>query len=799
MSGQSMKNTADTSTQELNLVAAQGPTAPGGDVRSSLANGTARSNTTTESAVTSDAVGGLASDPSHRASLREKQRELAAQERKSESFKDTVAEDAQSGLSEFVKQTPDAVRGAMRIGGGFLSWAESKVTSGFNAALEFGQTVVTDPKAALKQTKAAAVAVATKVEQVGSWAVDKAADVGMWIERNGTRVVAQTMGVGVDVVKGVGALGGTAITSVIGVGSVVLGRQSWSEYKTQVNSGLSDAMDHFGSAKDTVVAAGQAVVGFAKSVSDAMGLTDLAKGIYHLGALVPRLVFDMGRYVTGQCSWAEVQANAGKHLDGIGNGVFGGLKCFAELVGLADLGRAARASFLGLAAYGRREDDLAKSFGQEAAFNGAFAVLSLGALAATVSTAGAAAGSMLGVGAARVALKQAGKEVFKVGAEKLGQTAVEEMAAEALKVVSKESGQAAIEELEQQAIAELGANASHEAIEAQTQRLAMERLSQQTAEGMAKSAGERLAGQSKKSLNALSESNVAVVCREEAEKATEALLKTLKLTEHVEDGTYGFLKRLRDGSPEELRKELMESLNVSKKSADAMVKNAKGALRRGKDDAEIVKILEDGITKHVTEELEKQMMTSFKTTFRKALKGELDEPWCKELAEAVEQRAKQLGKKTDDLVDDLVESGWKGAREGIESAVRKAVREGVLRGMKRFRDEERRLRRHMPHSSPEEAKKKNTITKPRHEEAAKQEELKKEARKEEEANRPHQNESHVEREVFGDGAQDEYLVTIDKNTQQRTRRLLSHTDGKKVAQQVQEVEQEVARQERKVA
>jgi DNA-binding ferritin-like protein (Dps family) len=129
---------------------------------------------------------------------------------------------------------------------------------------------------------------------------------------------------------------------------------------------------------------------------------------------------------------------------------------------------------------------------------------------------------------------------------------------------------------------------------------------------------------------------------------------------------------------------------VEQKHAESMVKEMQTALKSSTSDQAMIKVLEDDITKHITDVFGAEMEQTYKSTFKKGLKGELDAPWSKELKEAVETQSKKLGKDVSKFTDELTEAAWKGAREGIEDATRLAVREGLERAFKKFRENKHR-------------------------------------------------------------------------------------------------------------
>ena len=566
---------------------------------------------------------------------------------------------------------------------------------------EFAYEVVTDPKAAVTKVVNGAIAVKDAVVSAHAWAVEKTANgllwaadtivsAKAWVEQNGERLLKATGEMLLNTGTGLLKAGWAGLKTGWNLGRVALGQMNWQDFKTTTAHAFSGALEHLRTAGSIARAGLSTAGGFLKDLSDSIGLTDLAVGIYHNSVMLPHLVYDLGMCAIGKQTLSGAFSNAAHHMSESLRGVVGAVKCLGEVTGVTDALMAGKHLVHALAEYGRGNDAAALAHLGTAALHGTFAVMSAGAIAATVATGGAAAGSIAAVVTGRMAMKQAAKavlktaakEFFEKGAKEIGELAVKKLGGEALSLVSKEMGSAAVKELEQQALRELGSGATKEATTAMMERLALQKVIQREGVATAKELGE---GLSKKASSELTTDTVQQLGKEVGERRTAALLKELKLSESVDELVYDALTKIDSMSPRQARAHLMDTFGLSKREAGRMARETKKALKSGKADDAIKQLYEDGITKHITEVIQTDMEASFKETFGKALRGQLDEPWSKTLAKNVDEQAKALGKNVDEFADELVEAGWKGVKEGIEAATRKAVREGIESAFKRFR------------------------------------------------------------------------------------------------------------------
>lgn len=495
---------------------------------------------------------------------------------------------------------------------------------------------------------------------------------------------------------------GAATVEVVGEG-LVAAKDGVVKGATFVGGKASQLWSDFkASPWETTKSAAIAVGGFVKGVSDSIGLSDILVGVGHLGVAIPHLAYDAGALLIGRGSFSELGGNLWGHITGVGTGVLGGFTCLGEVTGIFDLGKACKHSALGLAAYGRHDEAAAKSHAANAALHGTFAALSAGSIAATVATGGAAAGSVAAVAAgkatvkeaAKGVLKTAAKEFFETQAKEIGKATVSDMASNALKnIASSEGGAAVVKQLEVEAAQTLGAQATKDAQQALVEQLALQRtLRHEAAESATESAKASHSLVKLQGAEALTTENVEQIARDVSERRSKELMEKLGVADSVDRHAYEVLRDVHESRSKDAVKKLVDTHGISKTEAEQMVKETKKALKSGASDEAIKEQLENGITKHVTEVLEKEMKDSYQGTFRKSVMGQADEVWSKELREATELQAKRFGKTVDGYADDLTEAAWKGAREGLEKATRAAVREGLERAFKRFRDRGHGLR-----------------------------------------------------------------------------------------------------------
>ena len=517
------------------------------------------------------------------------------------------------------------------------------------------------------------------------------------------------------------AAGSYVLNQTLELGSNILQGAKWvlnnpgAALQALGSATLAFVSDPIGSVQKSIGAAwealGQTTVGsFITGMSDSLGVTSLVRGTWNLtvGAIgaayaqtiktVKSLGSDLGRVLSGDISVSEMFSNLGNNLLSIpgayvsklGEGleaIKGGAILFLEVSGLMDLGMMAYHGYKFVEAYANDDKAGMIEHGLMFGMHTACAAMSIGAIAATVSTAGAAGGAIVGAALMRTGIKTAAKEVLKSAAKNFVKTAAKEMGQEVVERLGKELSTEVIEATARE-IAEQGGRELAEKI---VQEGSSEVLTTQTRAVMA----------------------------DVSEQLTERMLRDANLVKHVDDVTTELLEGIHNSSVRELTQQL-EAAGVT--NARGTAKELKKLIKNGKADAEIKEILEDNITTAVREHLETHMEQAFKTQFRgmldgtarasleqsqkellersgvesaeqlsKAARKEFDDlgkqiKHCETLERAAKEEAERLGKTLDNYIDDVVEDGWKGVKEGIEKATRKLVREGIEKAFARFRE-----------------------------------------------------------------------------------------------------------------
>jgi hypothetical protein len=411
---------------------------------------------------------------------------------------------------------------------------------------------------------------------------------------------------------------------------------------------------------------------FLKSMSDSLGLTDLAVGI-------------------GRCC-------RGDFAGGL-QALKGGGKLFLETTGIADLYGAVKHG--GMALYcltkGDREAALAH-FGQ-AVMHGAFAAMSIGSIAATVATGGVAAGAIVGVMMLRTTVKQAAKQVaetavkefFKQGGREIGQKLVGEIAKDLTSETLQQTARESVDTGCRAVLTDvLGASGASKLLSPSTSPSVRSALEAKLAANLSSDTFER-------------------VFKQVGLGSTDDLMKRADVAQRAERLAREFMDNFRGLSKSERIKQL-EASGLDPRSARTAAKeidilmNDTGhtaffsphqgsdyvAFRRDFDrwrgqadvnrkamDAKSFEILIQEIKKPLVERMAAEQREVFYSQLRRTLTGQTDSPVGAALSKAVKRQADSLGKSADELANTYVESAWKGYRQGIEESVEKAIREGV--------------------------------------------------------------------------------------------------------------------------
>lgn len=439
------------------------------------------------------------------------------------------------------------------------------------------------------------------------------------------------------------------------IGNFLTDRQTWQragEILSRAATGTLSALQKGVTALVTdpigaIQTAASASWGLVKNISDSIGLTKAVSGLWQLSTAPTRALYTLA--TTG-----SLKAAGATFRDGITAGI-DGLKgagqVFCEVLGLADAYRAIKHTGLGLISLAKGDKiGAAAHFGQ-AAMHGAFAVMSAGAIVATVATGGAAIGSVAAVALGRTAAKEAMKQVLKQG----------------LKTFGKELGEKAL------------ASAGKETIQ---------KAAQEIAEKAGKESLQQLEREVTRNGGVLTREMVEVVSRQVSTKQADTVLEALKLERIVADMGEDLFRAMGRGD-KTLMKNLMDA-GMTKSEAKAALKEMSqiihrkrvGVLRgrgQGKAEAQFIEELNGAFTEVVTEALYRESGHVYKQLIEKGItKNPL-------LREAAENSAKKEAVALSRYLDEVTEAAGKGYREGLECSVSKIGRRGLREALKRLR------------------------------------------------------------------------------------------------------------------
>jgi hypothetical protein len=429
----------------------------------------------------------------------------------------------------------------------------------------------------------------------------------------------------------------------------------------------------------------QKVGSFLKGMSDGLGITDICVGV--------------GRIFKGDFAGA-LQA-----FKGAGT-------AFVEFTGLADAYGAVK--HLGQALYCLGTGDrvgAAVHFGQ-AVMHGAMAAMSIGSIAATVATGGAAAGALVGVmmlrtsmkTAAKQVLKTASKEFFKKAGEELGENLVKSVGKDLTKEILEATAVKSVDAGSMKVIGTILGKDAGKLFDAATSGPIREQLLEKLAKEMNPAHFEKAFREV--GLDATSRLMKDAGVAAKAEKLVFELLQDAhkmskkELAQKLEkqgwdpkrarEAAADVKKALRDQHGSFFSKDTPFNQSAWQKDIDAWKSAA--AKKTKEIDAEIVRNLTEGMKKPLTEMIVERQKDVFMKEMRSVLLGQGDSPLSKVMGETVERQAKAQGKSVASLADEYAEASWKGYREGIGEAVEAAVKEGIERGVKRFRETQLKLK-----------------------------------------------------------------------------------------------------------
>ena len=309
------------------------------------------------------------------------------------------------------------------------------------------------------------------------------------------------------------------------------------------------------------------------------------------------------------------------------------LKVVGEVTGITDAYKFLKSSGQCLLAVANGDMEAAKGYAVQAAMHGAFAAMSIGSIAATVVTGGAAVGAVVGVATLRMGVKEAAKCVLKTAVKEGFETAGKTLAKEVTQGLTKEVLQAGAKQAAESTVKELGQELSQVAAKG-----TLKDLSAEAAQVMTRDIAER---------------NVASVTKEMV--STQVEKATHNLVEKAINPKRGLF--LVDQNKKAFIKECQE-MGIEKKAAKEM----HSSLRKVGSEAEIKQIL----AREMKEPIEKHVRDGMKETFEKHLDDGID------------------GLKGKFNLSDDVAVGMKnGGREGFEAGVKRGVKEGIEEGLEK--------------------------------------------------------------------------------------------------------------------
>lgn len=409
-------------------------------------------------------------------------------------------------------------------------------------------------------------------------------------------------------------------------------------------------------ALDIVVGGTKKALGLLKEVSDSIGLTSLAVGIFKLvrspytlaiGLFKSNIeaVKDLRKVLSGNLTIGELGNNLKSNLQaahsnyvsdlkGSVQAVKGAVLIAGELTGITDCIMTAKYLYEGNYVM--------------AGIHAGFAVMSAGALVATVGTAGVAGGSIVAVAAGRASLKEAGKKVLEKAIVKQGlEAAGKKVAEQALENTSKKALKKGLDTLVEKTLKE-----TEQALVKEIEAEGAEVLTKETVENLVKEA---------------------------AEKRTFIFMQKTGLNDAIEESGYKLIKSI-GSSGKASRKQIISILTdsgMSKEVAESVSKDLKRALRTKIADKEIIAILKEGASKPISEYIKENTEVAFKEGFEKLFHHN------KTLKEALEKRIKDTGNLK--YLDELSEAASKGYKEGVEKAVRESVEKALKKAMAKYR------------------------------------------------------------------------------------------------------------------
>ncbi len=388
---------------------------------------------------------------------------------------------------------------------------------------------------------------------------------------------------------------------------------------------------------------------FVKQMSSSMGLSQLINGAWCAVKAPYQYCIDLVRPGGG---FAYANENLKNNLIAVKDGVIGGLKCVCEITGLADCYYTLKHGSKALILYGQGRNLEAALEAGQAVMHLAFAVASASSIIATVSTLGAASGTVALVATGRLSLSEGiervGKHAFKAFGKELAETALSKVPKTVLEEATEKASREAGETLAKETIEIIAKTSSAE-------------ITKDTAEIIVK--------------------NVGIRAAELGQIAGREIIEKSGLSKALTESAEMLFSQLQHGS-KDLTKQLIEN-GISKAQAKAMTHTASGLFRSNATKKEIVEILTSEASKHIAKEVEENATKHFLKSFEKSLASAMISNLA--FKESFEAIAKAAGISSSEFMSKLAESAAKGFKEGLIKGISEAVELAIKKALTRSR------------------------------------------------------------------------------------------------------------------
>ncbi len=389
--------------------------------------------------------------------------------------------------------------------------------------------------------------------------------------------------------------------------------------------------------------------GFICEMSSSMGLTQMINGVVCFAKAPYQYLIDLVKPGGG---FAVANHNLKENLIAAKDGVVGALQCVCQITGLADCYYTIKHAGKALILYGQGKNLEAALEGGQALMHLAFAIASASSIVATVSTLGAASGTVAMVVTGRLSLNE--------GIEQIGK--------QALKAFGKELAENALGNVPKNVL---------ESVTEQASREAGETLAKETVEMITKAGSEEITKETAHQIVAQVTKRAAVL----GEIAGKEIVEKSGLSKALTESAEILFQQLQHGN-RALTKHLVET-GFSKVEAKAMTQAATQLFRNSATKKEIIEVLAEEASKRIAKEVEARathyFVESFETHLASAL---LTNAAFKQSLEAISKKAGITSAK---FMSQLVEGAAKGFKEGLEKGLREAVELAIKKALAKVR------------------------------------------------------------------------------------------------------------------